>query len=382
MKRLILPNGIQTFEKLRKSHCVYVDKTKYLVDLIDKGSVYFLARPRRFGKSLTVSTLDALFSGKKELFQGLFAEEFLARPDFQPSPVIHLDMSRINTCEGIAGIKESLLYITKDLARKMEIELSDTKMIGNLLSELLSGTAEKHQQKVVVLVDEYDKPYTDFVNDRETADMVRKVLRDYYIQIKSNDKYIRFLFITGISKFVKMGVFSTLNNLDDISMMPEYAEICGYSEEEIIRYFPDYLKETADEMEISVEDLIERMRYYYNGFSFDRKAKAKLYNPFSTLLFFGHKYFANYWIDSGNPQFLTDYLKDRHLTVEQFRNMPVSQAFAQSPGEMETTEPHGFLLQSGYLTLRPGISDELSLDYPNTEVLNSMSELLARNIIY
>jgi len=381
MKRLKLPKGIQTFDDIRTGGYIYVDKTKYLVDLIDNGKPYFLARPHRFGKSLTISTFDALFSGKKELFKGLYAEEFMNRPDYQQNPVIHLDMSRVNTGEGLEGIKESLLCMTKELARKLKIKLSGTKMHGSLLSELLSKTAEKHNQQVVVLVDEYDKPYTDFVSDCVMANNVRNVLRDYYVQIKANDKYIRFMFITGISKFVKMGVFSSLNNLDDISMLPKYAEICGYTEEEIIHYFPDYLEDTADEMKISVEELIERMRHYYNGFSFDRNAKARLYNPFSTLLFFNHKDFANHWIESGNPRFIADYLKDRRLTVEQFRNMPVSKGFSRSPGDMDTTEPHGFLFQSGYLTLRPGTIDDLSLDYPNTEVLNSMSELLAQNIL-
>ena len=381
MERLKLPKGIQTFEELRTGGYVYVDKTKYLVDLIDNGKPYFLARPRRFGKSLTISTFEALFSGRKELFKGLYAEEFLNRPNFQPSPVIRLDMSSINTGKGIEGIEESLLNLTKAMARQLGIKLSDTKLYGDLLRELIAETAEKYSQKVVVLVDEYDKPYTDFVNDREMADRVRNMLRDYYVQIKASDKHIRFIFLTGISKFVKMGVFSTLNNLEDVSMIPEYAEICGYTEDEIVRCFPDYLQDTADRMKISVEELIERMRQYYNGFCFDREAKARLYNPFSTLLFFSQKHFSNFWIESGNSRFIADYMRDKCLTVDQFRNMPVSERFAQSPGDLDTTRPEGFLFQSGYLTLRPGIDDFLSLDFPNTEVLNSMSELLAQNIL-
>ena len=381
MERLKLPKGIHTFEELRTGGYVYVDKTKYLIDLIDNGKSYFLSRPRRFGKSLTVSTFEALFLGKKELFQGLSAEEFLNRPDFQPSPVIRLDMSRINTSDGIDGVKESIFYLTKEIAREFNVALSETKVNSVLFSDLIQRTAEKYNQKVVVIVDEYDKPYTDFVNDREMADKVRNVLRDYYVQIKANDQHIRFVFITGISKFVKMGVFSTFNNLEDVSMMPEYAEICGYTEDEIIRYFPDYLNETADRMKIQVDALIERMRQYYNGFCFDREAHSRLYNPFSTLLFFSQKNFSNYWIESGSTRFIAEYMRDRCLTVDQFRNMPVSERFAQSPGDMDTTRPEGFLYQGGYLTLRPGISDFLSLDYPNTEVLNSMSELLAQNIL-
>jgi hypothetical protein len=172
-----------------------------------------------------------------------------------------------------------------------------------------------------------------------------------------------------------------LNNPNDISLDEKYGTICGYTEDEIIRYFPDYLEETANFMQITTAELIEKMRSYYNGFSFDGDAKTRLYNPFSTLLFLEKKKFSNYWMDSAKPKFIADYMKNRHLTVEQFRNLPVSEGFAQSPGDMDSTPPEGFLYQSGYLTLRPGKSNVLSLDYPNTEVLNSMSALLSQNIL-
>ena len=275
-KRLKLPIGIQTFEEIRTDGNVYIDKTKYLVDMIDKGKIYFLARPRRFGKSLTVSTFDALFSGEKNLFKGLYAEAFLNRPDFKPSPVIRLDMSDITTNRGIENMEVSIQNLTRNVARNLGVELSNTPLAGDLLSELIESTAKKYNQKTVILIDEYDSPYTDFVNHHEMAEKVRNVLRNYYVRIKTKDEYIRFTFITGISKFAKFGVFSTLNTPLDISMMPEYAEICGYTEEEIIRYFPDYLEETASKMKISIPELIEKMRYYYNGFTFDDEAEVRL----------------------------------------------------------------------------------------------------------
>ena len=380
-KKLKLPVGIQTFEELRTDGYVYVDKTNYLVQLIDTGKIYFLARPRRFGKSLTVSTFDALFSGRKHLFKGLYAEEFLNRPDFEPSPVIRLDMSKITTSGGIERMEESILRLTNRTAKKLKIELSDSKSAGDLLGELIEEAAEKYKQKVVILLDEYDKPYTDFVNDSEMAKKVRDVLREYYVQIKVNDEYIRFTFLTGISKFAKFGVFSTLNTPLDISMMPEFTKMCGYTEDEIIRYFPDYLEETATEMRISTQELIEKMRYYYNGFCFDWNAEIRLYNPYSTLSFFRKKFFSNYWSHSGKSKLIADYMTNRYLTVEQFRNFPVSIDFVEEPGDMDTASPEGFLYQSGYLTLRPGISDELSLDYPNTEVLNAMSGLVTKNML-
>ena len=378
--RMKLPVGIQTFERLRTDGYVYIDKTNYLVNLIESGNPCFLARPRRFGKSLTVSTFDALFSGRKELFKGLAAEAFMNRPDYHSNPVIRLDMSKVSTDNGINVLKESIKQITLEVADNLEVDVPIKLPSSDILRNLIANTAKKYNQKVVILLDEYDKPYTDFVNDTDMAEKVRLTLRNYYSQVKASDEHIRFIFITGISKFARFGVFSTLNNLTDISMMPEFAEICGYTEEEIIRYFPDYMKETAGEMGISTDELIERMRHYYNGFSFDRNADVRLYNPFSTLLFFREKEFANYWIESGSPKFIADYMKNRNLMVEQFRNFPVTKGFARSPGDMDSTPPEGFLYQSGYLTIRKGIGDSLALDYPNTEVLNSMSALVAQNI--
>jgi hypothetical protein len=293
-KRLKLPIGIQTFEIIRTEGYVYVDKTKYLVDLIDTGKIYFLARPRRFGKSLTISTFDALFSGKKELFKGLYAEEFLNRPDFEPNPVIRLDMSKVATDCGIDAFKKSMKRIIIELADKLKVKLPQDLHEGDMLRNLIINTTTKYNRKAVILLDEYDKPYTDFVNDHCMAEKVRDVLRSFYVQIKANDEYIRFTFITGISKFAKFGVFSTLNSPLDISLMPKYAEICGYTETEIMQYFPDYLAETANRMQMTTEELIKTMRGYYNGFSFDDEAKARLYNPYSTLSFFAEQKFYNY----------------------------------------------------------------------------------------
>jgi hypothetical protein len=285
-KPLKLPIGIQTFETLRTEGYIYVDKTKYLVELIDKGKIYFLARPRRFGKSLTISTFDALFSGEKELFKGLYAEEFLNREDFKPNPVIWLDMSSVTTDCGIDVLKNSIRQIIIEAADKLNVELPEDLPEGDTLRKLIINARAKYGRKVVILLDEYDKPYTDFVNDPVMAEKVRNTLRNFYVQIKANDKHIRFTFITGISKFAKFGVFSTFNTPVDISLMPKYAEICGYTENEIRQYFPEHIKQTAKYMKMTKKELIERMRKYYNGFSFDYNISAKLYNPYSTLTFF------------------------------------------------------------------------------------------------
>jgi hypothetical protein len=330
---------------------------------------------------LSISTFDALFSGDKALFKGLYAEEFMNRPEYKPSPVIWLDMSKVTTNKGLEVLSRSIRQLTIEIAERLNVELPDNLPEGDLLRSVIVKAANKYDSKVVILIDEYDKPYTDFVNDPEMAKEVRDVLRDYYAQIKANDEYIRFTFITGISKFAKFGVFSTLNTPLDISLMPEYAEICGYTEAELIQYFPEYLDETAAYMQITTKELIRRMRAFYNGFSFDRVAQVRLYNPYSTISFFAKREFLNYWINTGSSKVIREYLKNRHLTVEQFRDFPISMDFAESPGDMDTAPPHAFLYQGGYLTLRPGTENQLSLDYPNTEVLNSMSKILTQNII-
>ncbi|MDR2423370.1 MAG: AAA family ATPase, partial [Prevotellaceae bacterium] len=212
-----LPTGIQTFDEIREGNYIYVDKTQYLVQLIDSGKLYFLARPRRFGKSLTVSTFDAMFSGKKELFKGLYAEEFMNRADYRPSPVIHLDMSDVTTNEGIDVLKMTIKLRVVEIAEKYGVDIPEAYPPGEALRRLIKKVAEQHG-RVVILVDEYDKPYTDFYTDHQRAEKIRDVLRDFYSRIKANDQYVRFVFLTGIAKFAKFGVFSTLNNITDISM--------------------------------------------------------------------------------------------------------------------------------------------------------------------
>ena len=380
MERLKLPVGIQRFEEIRKGGYMYVDKTNFLVEMIQKSKVYFLARPRRFGKSVIASTFEAIFSGEKELFKGLYAEEFMN--NFEASPVISLDISSVGTDDGIVGIKTSLREITIEAAESLEVDVPRDLSADNIFRKLIINTARKYNKKVVIIIDEYDSPYNEFVNEPVMAKKVRDVLRSYYKQLKGNEKYLRFVFITGISKFARFGVFSTLNNVEDISLMPAYSEICGYTHEELVRYFPDYLEETANEMKITKDTLIDKIQKYYNGFTFDRNCKTKLYNPFSTLRFFNHKAFISFWMQSGKPKVIADYMKHRNLTVEEFRMLPVTDDFAESPGDLDETTPEGFLHQAGYLTLRPGTNGgELSLDYPNTEVLKSMSKLLTQNII-
>ena len=372
-KLLKLPIGIQDFENLRQEGYLYVDKTKYLIDIIDTGKVYFLSRPRRFGKSLTISTFDALFSGKTELFEGLYAEEFMNRPDYKISPVVRLDMSRTTTDQNVDALRTSMLLQVLSSARRYGIELSELAKTspGTALAELMKLLSEKHG-RVVILVDEYDKPILDTLFDLERAETFRTTLRAFYTQIKANDEYTRFVFMTGITKFTKTGVFSAMNNLRDISMNDDYATMLGYTDEELKHYFAMNITRTADKLHIPEGELLARIKDYYNGFSFD--GVHSVYNPFSTLNFFADGTFRNYWFESGSPSFIVDYIKRHDLDIEEFRGKEEEEAFT-AVSEIELAKPSSFLFQAGYLTVRERRGMLLILDYPNTEVLSSMALL-------
>jgi hypothetical protein len=357
-----------------------VDKTAILVDLIENGSLYFYARPRRFGKSLTLTTLEAMFLGRKELFKGLYAEQWLNRPEFRPRPVIRLSMNKITTKQGLEILNKSILNHIRATATFLDIELDNNESGGDMFSELIFKLYNKHHKtKVVILIDEYDKPYIDYIDEPATAEKVRDTLSNLYVQVKSNDEFISFVFLTGISKFAKMGVFSKLNNLTDISLRDDYAAMCGITRDELLTYFSEHLEATATKMNITKDELVDKMEDFYDGFSFN--GKVKLYNPYSTLQFFEDQNFDNYWFDSGTTTMMSKYLKNKNLTVEQFRNLPVTRDFVRNPGELDSAPPEGFMYQNGFLTLREGTASDFNLDYPNKEVLNTMSQLLASKFL-
>lgn len=365
-----LPIGIQDFEKLRTGGYLYVDKTRYLVELIDSGAVYFLSRPRRFGKSLTVSTFDALFSGEKELFKGLYAEELINRPDFKSGPVVRLDMSKTTTDEDVDALRASMLLQVQNNGLRYGIEISEMSP-GDALSVLLRNLA-KQEGRVAVLIDEYDKPILDCLQDAEKARVFRASLRNFYTQVKANDENTRFVFVTGITKFTKTGIFSAMNNLKDISSKEEYVSMLGYTEEELVYYFEPFIQRTALKLGMSEKTLLSQVKAYYDGFSFD--GIHQVYNPFSTLNFFDDSSFKNYWFESGSPSFLVEYIKRNKLELEEFRGKKEDETFT-AVSEIEAAKPSSFLFQAGYLTIRERKGDLLILDYPNTEVLSSMALL-------
>ena len=369
-KLLKLPVGIQTFEQLIRDGYVYVDKTKYLIKLIDSGKVYFLSRPRRFGKSITISTFNALFSGKKELFKGLCAEEFFERPEYRTYPVVHLDMSKVVTNRGIDALDMSMLRQVRRSASLNGVDIT-CESAADAFGELLATLGDRGVP-AAVLIDEYDKPILDVLKDKELAEEYRAAMRVFYTQIKAEDESIKFVFMTGITKFTRAGVFSAMNNLYDISMDPEYATMLGYTEEELISNFSGHIDLTAEKFGVDRDVFLAQIKDYYDGFSFD--GVNRLYNPFSTLSFFKMKEFKNFWFESGSPSFLIEYVKTHDIEAENFRGMVEHEDFT-SVTEIELAKPSSFLFQSGYLTVREKREELLTLDYPNKEVLSSMANL-------
>ncbi|SHF35443.1 Predicted AAA-ATPase, partial [Marinitoga hydrogenitolerans DSM 16785] len=312
-----LPIGVQDYKKLIIENYIYIDKTKYILELANSGIPTFLSRPRRFGKSLTVSTLYYLFKGEKELFKDTYIYD---KWEFKEYPVIKLDMSD-NTLTTYDEFIDSLNERIEELYREYDISPIKNNLptkFGYLITEL----SKKYKEKTVILIDEYESPILEHINNKEKAEEFRAFLREFYKKVKTKDAYIKFVFITGITKFTKTGVFSALNNLNDISLDTDYSQMLGYTQEELEYYFEDYIKETAKKFNITKEQLLKEMKKYYNGFSFD--GEHYVYNPFSILKFFQKKKFQNYWFESGSPSFLSKYIEDKKITYEDLVKNTVS----------------------------------------------------------
>ena len=378
-KLLTLPIGIQSFEKLRQGNSLYVDKTAKLQELIANGSWYFLSRPRRFGKSLTLSTLDAMFSGKAELFKGLAAEKWVVEQVRHPAPVLRFDISRLRPYSSAEGLESSLVEGLKDFARFHDLNIPSEKTAGGMLLQLIQ-LLFKMKGSVVVLIDEYDKPMLDNIGNLVAANEMRQVLRSFYTVLKSCDEYLRFVMLTGISKFSKTGVFSAMNNLMDISMDWRYGDIVGYTQNELEKNLSDWIDGASRRMKMSYSELLHRLRDYYDGFCFD--GEIKLYNPFSIMQCLAKCEISNYWYDSGSPSFIVEYMKQHAVRdPEQYRGVVVKANFTSSQ-EIERADPVSFLYQAGYLTIKKKEEQELTLDYPNREVRDSISSMYLEHVYH
>ena len=323
-----LPIGIQVFEDIRIENYLYIDKTKQILNLIENGKCYFLSRPRRFGKSLTISTLEAMFKGKAELFKGLYAEEWVKEQAKHPNPVIKLDMSGLGNYETIEELKNALIDYLGEIIDDYNLNIQLQENAGRIFIKIIKELYKKIG-KVVLLIDEYDKPITDNINDLDTANKIRKFFRKFYGVLKNSSTIdnLRFVFITGVSKFSKAGVFSCLNNLNDISMDDKYGDIVGYTQQELEDNFSDWIEITAQKKSMNKQELLDKIKAYYDGFSFN--GITKVYNPFSVLNFFDKKYFYNYWYTSATPSFLAKYLKKHDVKKpDLYRNKEVDIHFA------------------------------------------------------
>ncbi len=357
-----------TFRDIIEGGFLYIDKTRYLYDLVrySKG-IYFLARPRRFGKSLTISTLEEIFKGEKALFRGLW----LAESDYnwQTYPIIRLDfnLERVHTA---AEMQSTLTNFMERIATRHGITLpaSNYQRQFRHLIEQMAALGAEGQKKVVILIDEYDKPIIDNIEDTAAAIAIRDVLKGFYGIIKALDPYIRFVFITGISKFSRVGIFSDMNNLSDLTMTPRFATAMGITEEELRRDLAEYITDFAQKQSISEEELCSRIRTWYDGFRFVEE-QPSVYNPFSTLQLFNLQRFSNYWFETGTPTFLIKLIKERNYTIEQLHALRLTE-LAFISYEIDQLEIVPLLFQTGYLTIKEydRATGIYTLGYPNREI--------------
>lgn len=364
MEIMKYPIGIQNFEKIRKEKYVYVDKTALIYKLASEGSYYFLSRPRRFGKSLLISTMSAYFNGRKELFKGLAMENL--EKDWVSYPILHLDL---NT--GKYDSVDSLYHVLDDFLAKLEA------VYGTFHSEatlelrwkgLIERVANKEGQRVVILVDEYDKPMLQAINDDKLQENFRNTLKAFYSVLKTQDQYIKFAFLTGVTKFGKVSVFSDLNNLVDISMDERYQDICGISEKEIHEYFEDGILRLSERYHSSYDDTCVQMRKRYDGYHFVENGIG-IYNPFSLLNTFSTGKYGSYWFETGTPTFLVSLLQRDHFYLADLTEQQVTADFLNSIDSIDRS-PIPIMYQSGYLTIKD-YDEEFkfyTLGFPNEEV--------------
>jgi hypothetical protein len=357
------PIGIQDFRKIRKDGFVYVDKTRLIHTLIESGNYYFLSRPRRFGKSLLLYTIKEIFNGNRELFKDLWIEN--NRNWEQRHPVIHLRFSQMAYKEVglVTAIERELALV----AQQFSVSLTGDN-IKEQFRELIRKISDIG--KVVILIDEYDKPIIDFLDNVQLAQANREVFKSFYSVLKDADEYIRFLLITGVSKFSKISIFSDLNNLNDITLHPRYTTLVGITQEELENNF----KPEIEEMQKSFPDVLHDIKKWYNGYSwFD--GNDTVYNPFSLLKFMDSRVFQNFWFQTGTPTFLVEQIKNRR----EFRYEGIRLGeIALGSFDIERFSPASLLFQTGYLTIKKydPVSRTYELSYPNSEVESSLLDSL------
>ena len=373
-----LPVGIQTFSNIIEDNMLYIDKTEYVWNMIHLSKYIFLSRPRRFGKPLLVSTLQAYFEGRKDLFKGLFIET--VEKEWTEYPVLRFDMSLGKHMEK-EQLERYLLYILGENERRFGIS-SDSKDPNVRLKNLIASAYEKTGKKVVILIDEYDAPLLDVVHEEKTLPVLRNVMRNFYSPLKASDPYLQFVFLTGITKFSQLSIFSELNNLKNISMRPDYAGVCGITKEEMLTQMSDYIDDFAEAQEITREEAIEGLKQQYDGYHFTWPS-PDVFNPFSLLNAFQDHDYTNYWFGSGTPTYLIEMLRKFNVVPSKIGGSSVLASAFDAPTEnMKDITP--LLYQSGYITIKDynKTTKLYTLDIPNTEIRVGLMDSLLPNYVH
>ena len=370
-----LPIGIQSIEKIRTQDYIYIDKTQFALELIEGDAPhYFLARPRRFGKSLFVSTLEEIFKGNKELFKGCHIHE--SDYDWQPYPVISFNFGAIAN-DTTEELKTNLHELLTKIGKEQGVEVHGSSFEFRL-EVLVEALAKKGP--VVVLIDEYDKPLIDHLHNVTVAESNRELLKSFFGVLKNLDKYIKFTFITGISRFSKVSLFSDANHLEDISMTPRYAIMMGYTYEEMVQCFDEHLQAIAQEQDRAAEDVLEEIKAWYNGYRFSSE-DTHVYNPFSTLLFFKNQAPKSYWYASGTPKFLLEQVKKHPRSLVPLSGTRAKESELTSSGSVEEIDLKALMFQTGYLTIEgySPSSKHYQLGFPNQEVREAFTDSLVKH---
>ena len=377
MEARYLPIGIQDFEDLRRRGCIYVDKTALVYKLATEGKPYFLSRPRRFGKSLLLSTLEAYFLGKKDLFKGLAIEKL--EKDWTQYPVLNISFGA-NSYENNEHLVARFETILNDNEKKYSVKRTSSNP-AERLNNIISSAYEQTGKQVVILIDEYDKPILDALYT-EYEEQNRQELRSFYSPLKDMDRYIRFLFITGITKVSHINIFSGLNQLNDISLNKEYSSLCGISESEVNEYFAPEIEALAKEQEMTVAEAKEKLAVMYDGYHFTHDVEG-VYNPFCLLKCFMEKDFGSYWFESGTPSFLVKALKNQPMELTTLVN-----GREATENQFKNYDPNSnnmlpVIYQSGYLTIKKFEKETrlYTLDFPNREIESGFLEVLLKKFV-
>ena len=364
---------MQSFESIRQNNFLYVDKTKHIYSLANSNRYYFLSRPRRFGKSLFLSTLKAYFLGKKELFKGLYIET--VEKDWTEYPVIYLDLN-----SGIYTTEEELYrvlnYPMQRLEQKYSIDVKEPSLSVRLKNIVLTAFEQTGKQ-VVILVDEYDKPLISTLDNEDLHDKYKTILKGVYSILKECDEYIRFGMLTGVTKFSKISLFSDLNNLMDISLDENYTDICGITEEEIKTNFKEHLQAFAEKENTTKEDILSQLKAMYDGYHFSKNTDVDIYNPFSLINSLTRREFENYWFQTGTPTFLIKLLQENDYDLKDLSEGKITAKDLTSKESMMNA-PVALFYQSGYLTIKDynKKSGAYKLGYPNKEVEESFLDFI------